>query len=76
MNLIDVTQLFKNDDDCLAYLESMRWPDGIRCPVCGCNRMQQDHAQDCQQEQAHPHLSVPRANLQKAVFGHCGYDLQ
>lgn len=36
MNLIDVTKAFQNDDDCLAYLESMRWPDGIRCPVCGC----------------------------------------
>jgi transposase-like protein len=35
MNLIDVTQTFKNDDDCLAYLETMRWPDGIKCPTCG-----------------------------------------
>jgi transposase-like protein len=35
MNLIDVTEQFKSDDDCLAYLETMRWPDGIRCPVCG-----------------------------------------
>ena len=39
MNLIDVTQQFKSDDDCLAYMESMRWPDGIRCPVCGCDRI-------------------------------------
>ena len=39
MNLIDVTQQFRTDDDCLAYLESMRWPDGIRCPVCGCARI-------------------------------------
>jgi hypothetical protein len=39
MNLIDVTKQFKSDDDCLAYLESMRWPDGIRCPVCGCDRI-------------------------------------
>jgi transposase-like protein len=39
MNLIDVTQQFRTDDDCLAYLESMRWPDGIRCPVCGCDRI-------------------------------------
>jgi transposase-like protein len=39
MNLIDVTAQFKSDDDCLAYLESMRWPDGIRCPVCGCERI-------------------------------------
>jgi len=35
VNLIDVTKTFKTDDDCLAYLESMRWPDGIRCPICG-----------------------------------------
>ena len=39
MNLIDVTQQFRTDDDCLAYLESMRWPEGIRCPVCGCDRV-------------------------------------
>jgi transposase-like protein len=39
MNLIDVTREFQNDDDCLAYLESMRWPDGIRCPVCGCDQI-------------------------------------
>lgn len=39
MNLIDVTQTFKTDDDCLAYLESMRWPDGIRCPICGCDQI-------------------------------------
>ena len=36
MNLIDVTRTFQNDDDCLAYLETMRWPNGIRCPLCGC----------------------------------------
>jgi transposase-like protein len=34
MNLIDVTRSFQSDDDCLAYMESMRWPDGIRCPTC------------------------------------------
>jgi hypothetical protein len=39
MNLIDVTREFKTDDDCLAYLETMRWPDGIRCPICGCDQI-------------------------------------
>jgi hypothetical protein len=39
MNLIDVTMQFKTDYDCLAYLETMRWPDGIRCPVCGCDKI-------------------------------------
>lgn len=35
MNLIDVTRSFQNDDDCLSYLETMRWPDGVKCPTCG-----------------------------------------
>ena len=37
MNLIDVTQTFQTEDDALQFLEQMRWPDGIRCPTCGCN---------------------------------------
>jgi transposase-like protein len=39
MNLIDVTQQFATDEQCLAYLEAMRWPDGVRCPTCGNNRI-------------------------------------
>ena len=36
MNLIDVTKQFATDEQCLAYLEQMRWPDGkVRCSVCG-----------------------------------------
>lgn len=35
MNLIDVNEKFATDEQCLAYLEAMRWPDGVRCPVCG-----------------------------------------
>jgi len=36
MNLIDVTKQFPSDDECLKYIEQMRWPDGkVRCPVCG-----------------------------------------
>ena len=35
MKLIDVTKAFQSDEQCLAYLEDMRWPDGVRCPICG-----------------------------------------
>jgi transposase-like protein len=35
MKLIDVTKAFANDEQCLAYLEQKRWPDGVRCTVCG-----------------------------------------
>jgi len=40
VNLIDVTKQFPTDEDCLKYIENMRWPDGVvRCPVCGCGRI-------------------------------------
>jgi len=36
MKLIDVTAKFKSDDDCLDYIEAMRWPGGeIGCVHCG-----------------------------------------
>lgn len=36
MKLIDVTAQFKTDEDCLAYIEKMRWPNGeIGCVHCG-----------------------------------------
>ena len=36
MKLIDVTEKFKTQDDCLNYLEQIRWPDGkIGCVHCG-----------------------------------------
>jgi transposase-like protein len=36
MKLIDVTRKFQTDEDCLAYIEKMRWPNGeIACVHCG-----------------------------------------
>jgi transposase-like protein len=36
MKLIDVTRQFKTDEDCLDYIEKMRWPDDeIGCVHCG-----------------------------------------
>jgi hypothetical protein len=36
VNLIDVATELATDEQCLAFLEKQRWPDGIvRCPTCG-----------------------------------------
>ncbi len=36
MKLIDVTAKFQTEDQCLDYIEKMRWPDGeIGCVHCG-----------------------------------------
>jgi transposase-like protein len=39
MNLIDVNKSFATEDQCLDFLEGMRWPDGVRCPVCGADKI-------------------------------------
>ncbi len=40
MNLIDINEHFATEDQCLDYIEKMRWPDGVvRCPVCGSDKV-------------------------------------
>jgi transposase-like protein len=39
MNLIDVTSELNTEAECFAFLEKMRWPNGVRCVVCGNNRI-------------------------------------
>jgi transposase-like protein len=34
MNLVKMMQDFGNEDKCRAYIESLRWPDGLACPHC------------------------------------------
>jgi transposase-like protein len=37
MDIREIGEKFATDEQCLAYLQQMRWPDGvIRCPECGC----------------------------------------
>jgi transposase-like protein len=36
MNIPTINAKFASDEDCLKYLQDLRWPDGIvRCPQCG-----------------------------------------
>lgn len=32
---LELEQRFPTDDACKAYLATLRWPDGFRCPGCG-----------------------------------------
>lgn len=34
MNLPKLIERFGSEDKCRAYLESLRWPDGVECPRC------------------------------------------
>src|SRR5579859_1875625 len=39
MNVIRVSDEFGTEAQCIAYLERWRWPDGVRCVVCGCDKI-------------------------------------
>ena len=34
MNLVKLIEQFGSEDKCRAYLEGLRWPDGVQCPSC------------------------------------------
>jgi transposase-like protein len=35
MNLIKLIERYGDDAKCRAFLEKLRWPEGVRCPRCG-----------------------------------------
>lgn len=39
MSLLNVARELGTDEQCFAFLEKQRWPDGVRCAVCGCSRI-------------------------------------
>ena len=34
MDLPKLIERFGSEDNCHAYLEELRWPDGVECPRC------------------------------------------
>ncbi len=59
MNLIKLVERFHDEDECRAYLEELRWPDGIECPRCGgkvISRINKRHQFDC--DSCRYHFSV------------------
>lgn len=39
MNLLDVYKELNTEEKCLAFLEKMRWPKGVKCIACESNRI-------------------------------------
>src|SRR5579863_2303188 len=38
MTVAQFERMFPGEDECIAYLVSHRWPDGVHCPRCGSAR--------------------------------------
>jgi transposase-like protein len=39
VNLPELIERFGSEDKCHAYLELMRWPDGVKCPRCDSDKI-------------------------------------
>jgi transposase-like protein len=39
MNLLDIYKELNTEDKCIAFLEHMRWPDGVKCLACDSPRI-------------------------------------
>ena len=39
MNLLDVYKELNTEEKCLAFLEKMRWPKGVKCIACESTRI-------------------------------------
>jgi len=50
MNLIELTERIDSEEKARAFLEEMRWPDGVTCPRCGhehISRLKDYHKFEC-----------------------------
>ena len=39
VNLGHLIELYRNEDDCRKTLEDLKWPQGIKCPRCGSEKI-------------------------------------
>jgi transposase-like protein len=50
VSIVEFQRRFADERACLEYLALSRWPDGFRCPGCGCARawvLARRHLQEC-----------------------------
>jgi hypothetical protein len=46
MDLITIATQLGTEEQCLAFIERMRWPEGVRCPICGCDKVSKFHVKE------------------------------
>jgi transposase-like protein len=39
VNLVSLIKLYGNEGDCRKALEDLKWPDGVKCPRCGSEKV-------------------------------------
>jgi len=50
INLVELIEKYRDEDECRTFLEELRWPDGIECPRChhkGISKVKKREQFDC-----------------------------
>src|SRR5208282_2224518 len=77
-SIIDVKTKFGTTEQCVAYLEKMRWPDGVRCLVCGGSRISKFVTNETTRERTNrkgvtKEVRVPARHLYTCLEPSCGF---
>jgi hypothetical protein len=77
-SLIDVQKQFGTTAACIAYLEAMRWPDGVRCLVCGGDKISKFVTNETERERTNRKgvtktVRVPARHLYTCLEPTCGF---
>lgn len=69
-NLIEFTERFKTDDDCIEYLAFLKWADSFKCVKCnhaGC-QIRSNHSRTCN-KCSHTESATANTLFHKVKFG-------
>jgi len=77
-SLIDVQKRFGTTEACVGYLEAMRWPEGVRCLVCGGDKVSKFVTNETEREIKNRKgvtktVRVPARHLYTCLEPTCGF---
>jgi DNA-directed RNA polymerase subunit RPC12/RpoP len=53
-SLIDVCRDFATEEQCIEYMEKMRWPEGVECVACGSKRVSKYTTNETERNRKNP----------------------
>jgi hypothetical protein len=77
-SLIDVSKQFGTSRACITYLEALRWPKGVRCLICGCDKISKFITNETERERKNRKgviktVRVPARALYTCLEPTCGF---
>jgi transposase-like protein len=63
LSLIDVAEKFATEEQCIAYLEAMRWPDGVECIACESKKISKFTTKEGTRKRRNPKTGVEEVKV-------------